>query len=202
MLWFYADSQDAPKIKVWLLVVVTGLITQSFLAIFPFLSHLLHFLPLFPESTSQINYFPCIPVSGSSRAIQREYRYHCKCFRKCLLTQWRVAWRRDREEAPVVLVEGPAGAGGGDAVSRMGSGKVSRRTAPQSKVSEKTLVLPPGQSTGGAGLMRRKMWPLFLPVSVAAMVADSLPTGTGRNVKHSDNLFHFADGNLKCRESQ
>ena len=107
MLWFYADSQDAPKIKVWLLVVVTGLITQSFLAIFPFLSHLLHFLPLFPESTSQINYFPCIPVSGSSRAIQREYRYHCKCFRKCLLTPWRVAWRRDREEAPVVLVEIP-----------------------------------------------------------------------------------------------
>lgn len=102
----------------------------------------------------------------------------------------------------MVLVEGPAWAGGGDAIRRTGSGKVSRRTERQSQVSEKTLLLPPGQSTGGAGLMRRKIWPLFLPISVAAMVADSLPTGIGRNVKHSDNLFHFADGNLKCRESQ
>lgn len=199
MLWFYADSQDAPKIKLWLLVVVTGLITQPFLAIFPLLSHLLHFLPLFPESTSQINCFPCIPVSGSSRAIQRE---DCKCFGKCLLTQWRVAWRSDREEAPAVLEEGPAWSVGGDAIRRTSSGKASGRTEPQCKVSEKTLVLPPGQSTAGAGLMGRKIWPLSLPISVAATAADSLPTGTGRNVKHSDGLFHFADGNLKCRESQ
>ncbi|XP_007452945.1 PREDICTED: Down syndrome cell adhesion molecule-like [Lipotes vexillifer] len=58
-------------------------------------------------------------------------------------------------------------------------------------------VPPSGPGMGGAGLMMRKTRPLFLPISVTAMVIDLLPPGTKRNAKQSHNPFHFADGNLK-----